>query len=139
MNTALPKRNPETHAVHKREVLLQIILPIVFGSIILLTLTGFVIYAGLSGNSQVSRWADISLVWLLLPSIIFALLLLSFLVVLTIGLTRLLNILPIYTYRLQFLVFKLGNKIKRATDISVEPILKINSFMASARRLMRKP
>jgi hypothetical protein len=138
MNTTQPERNPETHAAHRREVFLQIILPILIGSIILLTLVGVIIYAGISGNSQVSRWADISLVWLLLPSIMFALFLLLFLVVLTIGLTRLLHVFPFYAYRLHFLVFKIENKIKKAADMSIEPILKINSFMASARRLLRR-
>lgn len=138
MNTIQSERNPETHAAYRREVFIQIILPTLIGSIIVFAMAVVVIVAGASGNSQVSRWADISLVWLLLPSIMLALLFLIFLILLTIGLTRLLHALPIFAYKLQFYVFLLQSKIKNAADLSVEPIMKINSFIASARRLFRR-
>jgi hypothetical protein len=138
MYTAQPERNPQTHAAHKREVFLQIILPILIGSIILIALVVGVIYAGATGNGQVSRWADISLVWLLLPGILSALFLLVFLTILTIGLTRLLHVFPIYAYRMQLLIFKFETSVTKATDMAVEPVLKINSFVASARRLLRR-
>jgi hypothetical protein len=138
MDTIHPERNPETMAAHRREVFRQITLPTLIGLIILFALVFLVIYASVSGNSEISRWADVSLIWLLLPSILFALLFLVILIGLTYGLTRLLHVLPFFAYRMQLFIFKIQTRIKSGSDSVVEPILKINSFMARARRLLRR-
>jgi hypothetical protein len=138
MNTAQPERNPETHTAHKREVALQIILPTMIGLTLLVALSAIVIYAGASGNNEVSRWADISLVWILLPCILAALLFLIILVVLTIGLTKLLSVIPAFAYKLQSAVFKAETSVKKATDLVVRPFVKYNSLKAGARRLLRR-
>jgi hypothetical protein len=138
MNTAQPQRNPETHAAYKRSVLRQVTLPAIIGLLILIGAASFVIYAGASGNAEVSRWADISLIWVLLPCTLFALLILLFLLALTIGLTRLLSILPTYTYRLQLLIFRIQARIERGTNMVAAPIVKLNSLLASTRKLLRR-
>jgi hypothetical protein len=138
MNSSQPQRNPETHAAYKRSVLRQVTLPTLIGLLVLIALVAIVIYAGASGDAQVSRWADISLIWILLPCTLFALLILLFLLALTIGLTRLLSILPAYTYRLQLLIFRIQAGIESGTNKVAAPILKLNSLLASARKLLRR-
>lgn len=136
--TAQPERNPDTYAAHKRDVFRQITLPTLIGLIVIIGLTIAVIYAGASGNNQVSRWADISLIWLLLPVTFLSLLILAFLVGTTILFTKLLYVFPIYAYKVQIFIREAQTKIKSATDMAVEPVLKINSFLASARTLLRR-
>lgn len=133
-----PQRNPDTYAAYKRDVFRQITLPTLVGLIVILGLSIAVIYAAASGNSQVSRWADISLVWLLLPVIFLSLLFLALLVGITFLITRLLHIFPVYAYKVQIFFNQAQTWIKSGTDIAVEPILKINSFLASARTLLRR-
>lgn len=136
--TTQPERNPDTHSAHQRETFRQIILPILIGSIVIIALIIAVIYAGFSGNAQLSRWADISLVWVLLPLIMFSLLFLVLLIGLTIGITRLLHVFPIYTYRLLLFIRNVQSRINSGTDLAVQPILRINSLLASARILLRR-
>lgn len=137
-STLQPERNPDTHAAHRRDVFRQITLPTLIGLIVIIALTAAVIYAGASGNSQVSRWADVSLIWLLLPSTIISLLFVAILAALAFLITRLLHIFPIYAYRLQLIFRDIQSKIETGTDIAVEPVLKINSFLARARALLRR-
>jgi hypothetical protein len=136
--TNQPERNLDTYAVHKQETFRQVILPTVIGLIVIIAMTVAVIYAGFSGNAQLSRWADISLVWVLLPAMMFSLLFLVLLVGLTIGVTKLLYVIPIYTYRLQLLIRNAQTRINKATDLAVEPVLRVNSFLARARTLLRR-
>ena len=136
--TLPPERNPDTHAAHKRDVFLQITLPTLIGLVVILALTVAVIYAGASGNNNVSRWADISLVWLLLPSTFVSLLFILLLAGLTYGITKVLHILPFYFYKLQLLIRDIQTRIMTGTDIAVEPVLKINSFLARTQTLLRR-
>lgn len=137
METIQSERNPDTAAIHRREVFRQITLPTLIGLIILITLVVLVIYAGASGNDQISRWADVSLIWILLPNILLAILVLIILIVLAIGLTRLLHVFPIFAYKAQLFFFKVRDQVKIGMDMAVAPILKFNSFMAGLRRLLR--
>lgn len=136
--TTPPERNQDTYVAHKRETFRQITLPALIGSIVIIALSVAVIYAGFSGNAQVSRWADISLIWVLLPVMMFSLLFLVLLVGLTYAVTKLLYALPIYAYRLQLFIRNAQTRIYAATDLAVEPVLKTNSFLARARALLRR-
>ena len=64
----LPERNPVTHQKHRQEVLRQITLPLLLGLAVLLTLAILVVITGFQGGEQVSIWADISTVWLIMPA-----------------------------------------------------------------------
>lgn len=136
--TTPPERNLDTYAAHKRETFRQITLPTVIGLIVIIALSVAVIYAGFSGNAQVSRWADISLMWVLLPIIMFSLLFLALLVGLTYGVTKLLYVIPTYSYRLQLFIRNAQTRINTATDLAVEPVLRVNSFLARIRILLRR-
>ena len=107
----LPERNPATHAVHRREVFWQITFPLIIVLTIVLGLTGGVIYAGVIGLGEVSRWADVSLIWLLLPALVVALLMLLMLVGMVMLVAKLLGVLPGYARLVQDFVNLLRRKI----------------------------
>lgn len=134
----LPERNPATHAVHRREVFWQITFPLIIVLTIILGLTGGVIYAGVIGLGEVSRWADVSLIWLLLPALVVALLMLLMLVGMVMLVAKLLGVLPGYARLVQDFVNLLRNRVKLISEKSVEPLLRLHSLKAEWDTLRRR-
>ena len=73
-------RNPVTRKRHQKEVLWQITIPMLIGSLILLVLAALAVAAAtgiVPGDTR--RWADISMIWLIVPVMLVTLLALLFL------------------------------------------------------------
>ena len=72
--------------------------------------------------------------WLILPSLFFALIILVIMIGLVYAVSQLLRIIPRYARIIQ-LYFEQGKgKVSQLTNLIVEPILRINSVWAAARR-----
>jgi hypothetical protein len=132
-----PERNPKTHAEHRREVFWQITLPLVIGILLLLAALAAIIFSAAQPITDVGRWADVSLMWIILPSLFFALIILVILIGLVYGISRLLSIIPRYAYIIQRYFEQGRGKVSQLTNLMAEPVLKINSFWAAARRAVR--
>ena len=131
----LPERNPKTHKAHNREVFYQITLPLVFGIVTALLLA---VLATQATASKVSTWADISLMMMIIPTMIVALLFL----VLTAGtiylMVKLLPLIPPYARFVQDWFAYIAFRVRFFADKSVEPFLRFHSFTASVRAFRRK-
>ena len=134
----LPERNPATHAAHRREVFWQITFPLIIALIMILGLVTGVIFAGFKGVGEVSRWADGSLIWLLLPALVVVLVMLFILSGVVYLITRLLAVLPGYARLAQNFFYLVQVRVKSISDKLVEPVLKLRSFKAGADALRRK-
>lgn len=134
----VPERNPATHAIHRREVFWQITFPLIIALLLIMGLVGVVIFAGFQGLGEVSRWADVSLIWLLLPALVVVLVMLLMLSGVVYLITRLLAILPGYARLAQDFFYLVQVRVKSISDKLVEPILKLRSFKAGADALRRK-
>jgi xanthine/uracil permease len=130
----LPERNPQTHAAHRRDVLRQITLPLVIGSLLLVAGMALVIIAAAGASGEVRRWADISLVWLILPALFFSLLILGLLTGITYLVSKLLGVLPGYARLVQDGYTTLTGKVMRLSDALVLPLLKLKGWAAAARK-----
>jgi hypothetical protein len=135
----VPERNPSTYAIHRREVFWQITFPLTIALFLILCMVTGVILASYKGVGNISKWADVSLIWLLIPAIILTLI--SFIAV--VGfiylITKLLGILPGYARLGQDYVHLFQVKSKKVADTIVEPFLKLRSFKAGAETLWQKP
>jgi uncharacterized membrane protein YhdT len=132
-----PERNPKTHALHQREVFWQISLPLVIGILVLVAAVVAIVLSATQPVTDLGRWADVSLMWIILPSLFFALIMLAITIGLVIGVSLLLRIVPRYARILQ-LYFELGKgKVSQLTNLLAEPILRVNSIWASVRRAGR--
>ena len=134
----LPERNPATYAAHRREVFWQIIFPFILALIIILGLVAGVILAGYQGMEAVSRWADVSLIWLLLPLLIVLLVTLAILSGVVYLITKLLGVLPGYARMVQDFFSLVQLRVKSISDRLVEPVLKLHSFKAGVGALRKK-
>ena len=134
-SSSLPERNPATHQSHRRQVFWQITAPFVVGILIILTLA---VLSALSGDASISRWADISLIWLIIPSMLAALVILVLLAGVTYGVIWLIGTIPRYSRQAQDILVTIESKVKQVSDAVVEPVLRVESFKASLHALFRR-
>lgn len=123
----LPGPNPKTQAIHKREVLWQITIPLILVGALVIAVAVMAILAGAQGNS---KWADISLIALLLVVIVLSLLVLAVLAVLAYGALMLNHKVPPYAHLAQNFFKQVDCKVEEIADLLVEPILRLNGFKA---------
>jgi uncharacterized membrane protein SirB2 len=127
------ERNPKTHALHRREVFWQITVPLVVGILVLLAGVGAIVFFTIQPVTDVGRWASVSLIWLILPSLIIALLFLALLAGLIYLVSFMAHRIPHYTLIIQLYVQQAKDKIGQLLNLSTEPILRINSLWAAIR------
>lgn len=135
MNRDYLSRDKRTEAKHKRDVLWQIWLPLGIGILAVLGLAGWVIVNAAQG-ADLRQTADASLIFLLIPLLVMALIpliLLSVLVYATIWLHR--N-LPFYAYRVQTAMTRLQQQVQRFSDRLVAPIIRSRELQAGLRHLL---
>ena len=131
------ERNPKTHAEHRREVFWQITFPLVIGILVLLAAVAVIILSATRPVTDVGRWADVSLIWLILPSLILALILLVLLIGFVYLISSLLRLIPRYAPIVQ-LYFEAGkNKVSQLSNLSIEPIVRMRSTWAAVRYAAR--
>jgi uncharacterized protein involved in cysteine biosynthesis len=136
-SSSYPERNPKTHAEHKREVFWQITLPLVIGILLLVAAVVAIILSATHPVTDVGRWADVSLMWIILPSLFFALIMLVILIGLAYGISRLIGVIPRYSHIIQLYFEQAKGKVSQLTNLMAEPILRVNSVWAAARRAGR--
>ena len=128
-------RNPVTRKRHQKEVLWQITVPMLIGSGILLALA--LTAVGLA-PVDASRWADISMIWLIIPAMFVTLLALIFLGASIYGVMRLILVLPKYSYQALGWLLLFGLQLRRLNDRLVEPFLRMHMLSASMKALGRR-
>lgn len=134
----LPERNPVSHAAHKRELFWQIIFPALLALLVFALLTGLVIWAGIAGEQEVSRWADVSVIWLLPMPLFMALITLVVLAAITYGVIALIRVLPRYARLLHNYLLQVQLKVNEWSDKAVEPVLKTQASSAAWKTLRRR-
>lgn len=130
-----PARNPVTHQKHRQEVLWQITLPLGIGLLLTFLLMGLIVSAS---SSSVDRWADISLIWLLLPLLFVALILLLLTGSLVLAVTWLLKKLPVWASQIDHYFIVVGLYTRLYSDKAVEPVLRVHAFWASLQNIQRQ-
>lgn len=128
-------RNPITHQRHRREVFWQISFPVIVASITLLIFA--VLATGLTAAGA-STWADISIIYMIIPALFFSLLIMILLAALVYLTLRLLHILPFYFYKGNNWFLLVNVRVGRIGDNLTEPFLRLRSWRAGADALGRQ-
>jgi uncharacterized membrane protein len=126
----LPERNPLTHARHRKEVFWQITIPLMIGILLVLVAVTVVLLSATHAATNLSRWADVSLIWLILPSLLIAFIFFIILIAFTYLITIVLKMTPPYARIIQ-LYFETGkSKVVFYSNKVTEPIVKARSVWA---------
>jgi uncharacterized BrkB/YihY/UPF0761 family membrane protein len=129
----VPERNPLTHAKHKREVFWQIMLPMLIGVLLVLTVAFLIIFTGPQSSSDLSRWADVSTIWLILPSLFITLIFLIILSSFVYLITVVLRITPRYALIVQLYFEIAKHKVSYYSNRITQPIIKTKGIWAVVR------
>jgi hypothetical protein len=135
MKSVAPKPVHESYQRHRRQLVFQIILPMVLAAILFVALIVWVNLATFRGNGDTARWAAVSTIWIFAPIIVVSLIFLALLVGMIYLLARLLGIAPIYTNKAQDLVQKLGVSVRHVADVPVKPVIFLDSVGAAIKAL----
>jgi hypothetical protein len=135
---SLQPRNPVTYEIHRREVFRQITLPLVIVLLILLVTCFGVVFFSFQGTLDTSRLADVSVIWLIIPGLVIALIFTLLFGGMAYGVIWVITQLPPLFLRLFNFIVKVGVIVKKASDKAVEPVLRVESFKASWRALTRR-
>jgi len=139
MNEIKPeiKRNPITHKIHRKEVFWQVSFPMILGSILVISIAVITILAATRGGS-LRQSADTSLIFLIVPTMLMAILPLILLAGLAYGVIMLIKVLPGYMRQFQDAMIKVRDGVRMGADKAVEPVLRFKSKVASLEALRRK-
>jgi hypothetical protein len=129
------QRNPVTHEAHRRQAFWQIYFPIILFSIFVIVA---IVIAVLAENQKVSKWSDISLIFMISIMLIAFLVTTILLVLIIYYLRQGIKATPFYMFDAQRFTYLLEVRVKLVSNAAVEPILRIKSFIAGARALWRK-
>jgi cell division protein FtsW (lipid II flippase) len=135
-SSPLRERNPITHQRHRREVLWQITVPVGIFALALLALAILVVVQASAG--QASVWADISLIWMIIPAFIITLILFVFLAACVYLVVLMIGVLPYYFLRAHEWLILVGGRMEDIQDRLIEPFLRIRSALASLQELDRQ-
>lgn len=119
--------NPETQARHKKQFRIQVLLPLALFLILCLGITAALYYFKIG---SVEQWSHIASIMLIVFWMILGLILLVVLVALVFLVTKLLQLIPPYTRRAQEGIETVKQQVEAGADITVKPVLKIQSFLA---------
>lgn len=126
--------NPKTRAAFRRQVRLQIYLPLGLG---ILVVGGAGIGLAFAGVGTASAWADITLVYLLSVALIVGLVVLAAIGALAYGVGWAIVRLPGPAMQAQRLVARVAGIVQRGANAGVRPVFVTRSAWASVRAALR--
>jgi hypothetical protein len=126
---SVPRPKRESYIKHRRDVIRQILLPVILVTILGLGVALLSSFAAAGSNPGVSLWADISIIWLIIPMMALALVILALMIALVYGFDHLLKVSPHYTGLAQTYALWLNAQVAIWTDKIIQPILSIKTWL----------
>jgi len=124
------ERNLVVKERHRHEVFRQITIPLVIACFVLFVCSVLVV---LGSNGEISQWADISIIWLSVPTLIISFLGMVLLAGIIYLVIRAIVELPYLTYQILRWLQKLNAIIIQINDRLTAPFIRYESFKAGSR------
>jgi hypothetical protein len=138
MQTKLPRPEHYSYVQHRKQRNLQIILPVVLGTLLLLLVVVWVCFATFKADGDVSRWAAISAIWIIIPVLLGGLIVLALLVAMIYGMARALSAIPHYTGSAQDYAYIARSYIIRGADAVSGSLIKVEGFFANIKSFFQR-
>lgn len=131
MTQVIPLTPPaDTAARHRKQVLLQIWLPLGLTVLLVLGLAALAVLGTAGQSSQVNRWGNISSVFLIIPYLFTSLLSAGILYLCIRGVSAVRRKIPLWSLQLQVLLAKLNAMVNVAADKVAAPVLAAQGLAA---------
>jgi hypothetical protein len=138
MKAQLPHPEHYSYQRHRKQRNVQIILPVVLGALALIGMIVLISFATFNSDGDVSRWAAVSTIWIIIPALLAGLITLAILAGLIYLMARALNALPHYTGIAQDYVDIAQNYIIRGADMVVKPAIAIEGFIERVKAFFER-
>ena len=125
-----------SYQLHRKQMWTQILLPILLAVLVFIAVIVLTSVATFRDNGDVSRWAAISTIWLMLPVLIVGLLFLIILLAIIYLLARLISLIPPYSYQAQRFIYRIEGYVKRGTEMIVKPVLFVDIIKSQINKFM---
>jgi hypothetical protein len=119
-------------------VWVQILLPVFIGAAALMVAPLAAWLTAMDAGGDVSRWAAISTMWLLIPVMMGALILLVAVSALAFLTARITGWIPAYSYRIQRIAVRAEGGTRRAAGMIRKPVLAIRAAVDLVRRRVQR-
>jgi hypothetical protein len=124
----LPSRS--SYVNHRRDVMLQIILPVALVAVIIVAVAVLIYTATFQRGGDVATWAAIATIWIVIPLMALMVVLLVAACGVVYLLTRLLNVSPKYTGIVQQYALWFNEQVVLWTDRIIQPVLKFKAWVS---------
>lgn len=131
----LKQRNPITYAAHKSQTFWQIYFPLILFGVMVVVAIVLAIFAEDHSNS---KWADISLIYMISVVMVTFVIVIAALVILAYYTTQLLKATPYFFFTVQRFTYLVEFRVRRYSNFAAEPFLRMHSFFAGVGALGRR-
>lgn len=134
----VPVTPEERTGEHKRQMLLQVWLPLAGATVLVLAVCILAILGTVYRNPEVNRWGNISAVYLLIPNLLVTLIPLVLLCLAIYGMSKLLAKMPAWMVALQAIFVRIHTIVRQAADKLAAPVLAAGGFNEGLKAARRK-
>jgi hypothetical protein len=113
---------------HRKQVWTQILLPILITALVFIAVIVLTSLATFRSNGDVSRWAAISMMWLILPVMIAGAILLVLFIAMIYLMARVTVLIPPYSYQAQWFVYRVETYVKHYALMFRKPSLAVKEL-----------
>jgi hypothetical protein len=124
-----PRTDRISYVKHRQDVMRQIILPVALVAGMIIVLAIMIVVSTFFGAGDVSRWASVAIIWMVIPLMALLLVILAAALGVVFLLTRVLEVSPRYVGVFQGYILLLNTQIILWTDRIIEPILKTKAWL----------
>ena len=136
MKAQLPSPEHYSYKLHRRQVISQVLLPVILAGLLFIGMIVLVSLATFRGGGDVNRWAAISTMWIVIPIMVAGLIFLVLFIGLIYLMARILSVLPTYTGLAQGYVFRIRGHIIHAADLAVKPIIELAGWIERVKAFL---
>lgn len=138
MKAQLPHPEHYSYLRHRKERVTKIILPILISALVMVAMIVLISISTFKSGGDVSRWAAISTIWIVIPILVGGLITLALLAYLIYLMALALDALPHYTGIAQDYVFIARGYIVRAANALSNSIISIDGFIANIKSFFQR-
>jgi hypothetical protein len=134
----VPRPNRASYLKHKRETNLQILLPVLLSSILMLALFVLIVHATFAQGGDVAQWAAVSTIWIVIPLLALLLVKLIFVVGMIYGMHRLLKVAHDYTGLAQEYVLMIMTRIRHYNSEFTSRVIRFRAWADAIQNIGKR-
>ena len=132
------QENHPSYQAHRRQLWTQIILPVLAAALLVIGVAVMVGLATFRANGDVSRWAAISTIWIVIPIMIVMLVFLILLAVMIYLVAKLRKLIPPYSVQAQRFFYRIQAGTKRAAERIRKPVSLLQEIATQVRTYLAR-